>query len=87
MDRNFDWAQNYPCKIGRILNISSPNDRAVKWMPSWKWLRRCVMRDKDGIFGRIGREGIDFSGMPRDFLNSNEGVAGRDFLNNGLSGN
>lgn len=108
VDKEIDWAQFYPQKIGRILNISSPNDGAVKLMPSFKFLKRWIMRDKDGIFGKIGVTGIDtkntpdglitnkeieilnhcnvfkdeiLTGVIMPFLNSNEGVGGREFLN------
>ena len=56
----YDWLK-YTKKIGRILNISSKNDSWVKRMPKWRFLQRYVLKEKDGIFGRIGYTGINDS--------------------------
>ena len=36
VDKDFNWSRFFPNKVGRILNISSPNDGAVRFMPKWK---------------------------------------------------
>lgn len=57
VDENYDWHE-HKNKIGRILNISSKNDSWVKLMPKWKYFKKFILRDKDGIFGRIGYTGV-----------------------------
>lgn len=72
VDNNFDWSKYYPNKIGTILNISSKNDAAVKWMPKWNFIKNKVMGDKDGIFGRIGYEGLHPEKSPTGFITNKD---------------
>lgn len=58
VSKDYDWTSFYPEKIGRILNLSSKNDKAVKLMPKYNWIKKYLMMEHDGIFGRIGYEGI-----------------------------
>ena len=54
VSEDYNW-KKHAAKIGCILNISSPNDKWVKKMHKpFKYL----MRERDGIFGRIGYTGI-----------------------------
>lgn len=72
VDNSFDWGQFYPNKIGRILNISSPNDLAVKWMPKWKTIKKYIMGDRDGIFGKIGVTGITRDDQPENLITNKQ---------------
>ena len=56
VSEDYNWKKHEE-KIGCILNISSPNDKWVKKMPESSFLKS-LMREKDGIFGRIGYTGI-----------------------------
>ena len=58
VDEKYNWMRYFPNKVGRILNISSFNDKAVKLMPKYNWIKRFVMGEKDGIFGKIGYTGV-----------------------------
>ena len=53
VDKDFNWSRFFPNKVNRILNISSPNDKAVRFMPKWKWMKKYLMGEKDGIFGLV----------------------------------
>lgn len=68
VSREYNWLK-YTKKIGRILNISSPNDRWVKLMPKCSFLKKRIMREKDGIFGRIGYTGINDH---KNYINNRE---------------
>ena len=72
VDKNFNWSRFFPNKVGKILNISSPNDRAVRFMPKWKWMKKYLMGEKDGIFGKIGVDGISTDSSPENFLTNLE---------------
>lgn len=72
VDKDFNWSRFFPNKVGRILNISSPNDRAVRFMPKWKWMKKYLMGEKDGIFGKIGVDGIITDYAPENFLTNLE---------------
>jgi len=72
VDKNFNWSRFFPNKVGKILNISSPNDRAVRFMPKWKWMKKYLMCEKDGIFGKIGVDGISTDSSPENFLTNLE---------------
>lgn len=74
ISEDFDWKRFHPYKVGRILNISSPNDGAVRFMPKQAWIKRRLMREKDGIFGRIGYTGIRETKSP-DIYISNKKVS------------
>mgnify|MGYP000047235678 FL=1 len=72
VNENYNWIQFFPQKIGRILNISSTNDKAVKSMPKYNWIRKYIMREKDGIFGRIGYTGIKEQSSLANFITNKE---------------
>lgn len=72
VDNNFDWKKYYPNKIGCVLNISSKNDAAVRWMPDCKFLKRKILRDKDDIFGRIGYTGLSTNNSNNGFITNLE---------------
>lgn len=68
VNENFNWEKYYPSKIGRVLNISSPNDKAVRWMPKYNFIKRHIMREKDNLFGRIGYDGLKISKEQDKFI-------------------
>lgn len=72
VDQDFNWSRFFPNKVNRILNISSPNDKAVRFMPKWKWMKKYLMGEKDGIFGKIGVNGIMTDNTPENFLTNLE---------------
>lgn len=72
VDKDFNWSRFFPNKVNRILNISSPNDKAVRFMPKWKWMKKYLMGEKDGIFGKIGVNGIMTDNTPENFLTNLE---------------
>lgn len=51
----YDWEINVPCKIGRVLNIQTDGDDAVKYMPNTNWKRLVGM---DSLFGQGAIHGI-----------------------------
>lgn len=72
VNKEFDWKKYYPNKIGCIMNISSKNDAAVRWMPDSKCLKRTILSDKDEIFGSIGYTGLSPMDSPKGFIVNNE---------------
>lgn len=69
---DYDWLSYFPQKIGRILNISSRNDNAVKLMPTCRWIKKYLMGERDGIFGKIGYTGIKESQHPNEYIKNKE---------------
>lgn len=69
---NYDWLPYYIKKIGRIMNISSRNDNAVKYMPECSWIKKYLMGERDGIFGKIGYTGIKDSQPPSKYIKNKE---------------
>jgi hypothetical protein len=72
INERYNWSQYFPAKVGRILNISSFNDKAVKFMPKYNWFKKYIMREKDGIFGRIGYTGIKEPGHIANYITNKE---------------
>ena len=68
----YDWLPYFPKKVGRILNISSKNDNAVKLMPKSSWIKENLMRERDGIFGKIGYTGIKELELPDNYIKNKE---------------
>ena len=72
VDEDYDWLKFFPNKVGRILNISSPNDNAVKLMPESRWIKKYVMGERDEIFGKIGYTGIKEPDTPINYIKNKE---------------
>lgn len=68
----YAWLPYFPQKVGRILNISSKNDNAVKLMPKCSWIKENLMGDRDGIFGKIGYTGIKKLQVSDNYINNKE---------------
>lgn len=54
------------------MNISSKNDNAVKLMPKSSWIKENLMRERDGIFGKIGYTGIKELELPDNYIKNKE---------------
>lgn len=62
LNRKYDWDSHFAAaRIGSVLNIYSPNDGVIKWMPDGKWKRRLRV---DPLFGSAGFRGF-VSNHPR----------------------
>lgn len=67
ISQSYDWHQNIPLKVGRVLNIVAEGDDAVKYMPKTDWKKLVGM---DTLFGQCGIKG---------FSNVSERVVNRPF--------
>lgn len=57
LNRRYDWDKHFnEGRIGSVLNIHSPNDQVIKWMPDGRWKRRLRV---DPLFGSAGFRGFD----------------------------
>ena len=55
ISQSYDWNQNIPLKVGRVLNIVAEGDDAVKYMPKTDWKKLVGM---DTLFGQSGIKGF-----------------------------